>query len=205
MKLAIALVAMLFVIQLSGCTNSSQRVRPAPVYDHGTRVGGGASTTALEMPEVTTEGEDFLTDPGEQYRITDVDSAVPQAPTSAPPATESGAADSAAGGEQVAYAGPSATSASMSKAAASLLEKAEWQQTAGDLTGAASTLERAVRIEARNPVLWNRLANVRLQQGHYDLAVEFASKSSEFAGADEGLKQNNAQIISMAKSSSGSY
>ena len=199
MKTLIVLALLLFVIQLTGCTNSTPRVRSAPVYQHGERVGG-ASTTALEMPEVGTEdGGEFGEEPGEEYRVSELDSEVPQAPTESP-VTDLRSNSSWRGGEQVAYAGAAESGASMGKAANSLLEKAESQQQAGDLNGAASTLERAVRIEARNPLLWNRLANVRLQQGHNDLAVEFASKSSEFAGSDENLKYNNSQIIDMAKS-----
>ncbi len=200
MKLLFVLVVLLFVIQSTGCTNSTPRVKPAPVYQHGERVGGG-STSALEMPEIGTEdGGEYDQEPGEEYRVSELDSDVPQAPTDSP-VTDLSSGSLWSGGEQVAYAGSAESGASMGKAANSLLEKAESQQQAGDLSGAASTLERAVRIEARNPLLWNRLANVRLQQGHSDLAVEFASKSSEFAGSDESLKQNNARIIDKANSS----
>jgi len=199
MKTLVILALLLFVVHLTGCTNSAPRVKPAPVYQHGDRVGGG-STSALEMPEVgTEEGGEYSQEPGEVYRVSELESEVPQAPT-ASPVTDLSSNSLSSGGEQVAYAGSADSGASMGKAANSLLEKAESQQQAGDLSGAASTLERAVRIEPRNPLLWNRLANVRLQQGHSDLAVEFASKSSEFAGSDENLKQNNAQIIDMANS-----
>lgn len=200
MRILIVLTLLLFAIQLTGCTNSTPRVKPAPVYQHGERVGGG-STSALEMPEVgTEEGGEFGQEAGEEYRVSELESEVPQAPTASPVTDLSSGSSGMAGGEQVAYAGASESGSSMGKAANSLLEKAESQQQNGDLNGAASTLERAVRIEARNPLLWNRLANVRLEQGHNDLAIEFASKSSEFAGSDENLKHNNSQIINMAKS-----
>jgi hypothetical protein len=199
MKILIVLALLLFALQLTGCTNSTPRVKPAPVYQHGERVGGG-STSALEMPEIGTEdGGDFGQEPGEEYRVRELGSEVPQAPTESP-VTDLSSNSLSSGGEQVAYAGSADSGVSMGKAAKSLLEKAESQQQAGDLSGAASTLERAVRIESRNPLLWNRLANVRLEQGHSDLAVEFASKSSEFAGSDEALKQNNARIIDKANS-----
>ncbi len=199
MKTLIVFALLLFLVQLTGCTNSTPRVKPAPVYQHGERVGGG-STNALEMPEIGTEdGGEYGQEPGEEYRVSELDSDVPQAPTDSP-VTDLSSDSLLNGGEQVAYAGSADSGTSMGKAANSLLEKAESQQQAGDLSGAASTLERAVRIESRNPLLWNRLANVRLQQGHSDLAVEFASKSSEFAGSDEALKQNNSQIIDKANS-----
>jgi tetratricopeptide (TPR) repeat protein len=91
----------------------------------------------------------------------------------------------------------------MGNAASSLLDKAENQRRAGDLDGAASTLERALRIESRHPLLWNRLAQVRLQQQNYSLAAELASKSNTLAGSDSSLKRSNYLIIADARRASG--
>lgn len=80
-----------------------------------------------------------------------------------------------------------------------LVEKAEAQRTAGDLAGAAATLERALRIERRNPHLWNRLAWVRLDQGDYSQASNLAAKSDALAGDAPGLRQDNARIMAAAR------
>jgi len=120
-------------------------------------------------------------------------------------ATTQPAGVQAAPGEQVAYAAtaPAASTKPMGNAASSLLDKAENQRRAGDLDGAASTLERALRIESRHPLLWNRLAQVRMQQQNYSLAAELASKSNTLAGSDSSLKRSNYLIIADARRASG--
>ena len=50
-------------------------------------------------------------------------------------------------------------------AVVALLGHAEQQANDGDLQSAAMTLERAIRIDSRNPVLWHHLASVRLAEG----------------------------------------
>jgi len=80
-----------------------------------------------------------------------------------------------------------------------LVEKAEAQRAAGDLAGAAASLERALRIERRNAHLWNRLAQVRLDQGDYAQAGSLAAKSDALAGDAPGLRRDNARIISAAE------
>ncbi|HHH12948.1 MAG TPA: tetratricopeptide repeat protein [Thiolapillus brandeum] len=84
------------------------------------------------------------------------------------------------------------------KAVRALLERARKQQAAGDLVGAANTLERAVRIEPGNALVWNRLAHVRLEQGRYTQAAGLAAKSKALAGGDAVLKADNDRIIARA-------
>ncbi len=84
-----------------------------------------------------------------------------------------------------------------------LVEEAEAQSTAGNFSGAAATLERALRIEPRNPHLWNRLAHVRLQQGRFEMAGDLAAKSSALAGDTPGLKRDNWLIIGQARRAAG--
>src|SRR5438477_11517959 len=50
-------------------------------------------------------------------------------------------------------------------AIAGLLDGARADAAAGRLANATASLERALRIEARNPRLWQELARVRLEQG----------------------------------------
>ena len=84
-----------------------------------------------------------------------------------------------------------------------LVDQAETQRAAGDLAGAGATMERALRIEPRNPHLLNRLARVRLQQGSYDQADSLASKSNALAGDDRDLQQDNRSIIAQARQATG--
>ena len=55
--------------------------------------------------------------------------------------------------------------ASQPPAVVALLDQAEQQANAGELESAAASLERAIRINPRNAVLWYHLATVRLSQG----------------------------------------
>ena len=84
-----------------------------------------------------------------------------------------------------------------------LVERAEVQRAAGDLAGASATLERALRIEPRNPHILNRLARVRLQQGNYSQADSLASKSNALAGSAPALERDNLSIIAAARKAAG--
>ena len=79
-----------------------------------------------------------------------------------------------------------------------LLSEATRQESSGDLEVAAAKLERALRIEPRNAVLWHHLAAVRLRQGQTQLAVSLAQKSNSFAARDAELVERNQRIIEQA-------
>lgn len=96
-----------------------------------------------------------------------------------------------------------AASGSSSPAVNSLLSRAENAGREQDWDSAAASLERALRIEPRNPVLWNRLAEARLQQGQYNQAVQLASKSNSLSGQDRLLQARNWRLIARAKRSLG--
>ena len=85
-------------------------------------------------------------------------------------------------------------------AVAGLLESARADAAAGRLATAAASLERALRIEPRNPRLWQELARVRLQQGDYAQAESMAARSNTWAGGDNALRAENQRIIEEARS-----
>ena len=88
-------------------------------------------------------------------------------------------------------------------AVAGLMESARNDAASGRLVQAAATLERALRIEPRNPRLWHQLAQVRLRQGEYAQAQATAARSSSFAGEDADLRAANQRIIDQARSALG--
>ena len=90
-----------------------------------------------------------------------------------------------------------------SPAVVALLERAEQQHQGQDLESAAASLERALRIEPRNPTLWQRLATVRLEQGQWDQAIQMAARSNSYAGRYSGLRARNWQIIAEARRAQG--
>ncbi|HSU75418.1 MAG TPA: tetratricopeptide repeat protein [Burkholderiales bacterium] len=93
---------------------------------------------------------------------------------------------------------PSST-AKESVAIAGLMDSARTDAAAGRLAEAAATLERALRIEPRNPRLWQELARVRLQQGDFAQAESTAQRSNSWAGSDSALRAENARIIEQAR------
>jgi Tfp pilus assembly protein PilF len=84
-------------------------------------------------------------------------------------------------------------------AIAGLMENARADLAAGRLANAAAALERALRIEPRNPRLWQELARVRLKQGEYAQVESLAARSNTWAGTDEGLRAENLRLIEAAR------
>jgi len=87
----------------------------------------------------------------------------------------------------------------VSPAIAALLRLARSQGEAGHGEQAAATLERALRIEPRNPWLWHRLAVLRLQQGYWDRSAELAKKSNLLARNHRRLLTGNLEVIQAAR------
>jgi tetratricopeptide (TPR) repeat protein len=88
-------------------------------------------------------------------------------------------------------------------AVVALLQKSQSQSSAGRWEAAGASLERALRIEPRNPVLWQKLGRVRLEQENYPQAENLAAKSNSLAGSNQGLRAVNWRIIGQARSKRG--
>ena len=98
---------------------------------------------------------------------------------------------------------PPVAAAQGNPAVLALLESAQNQQQAGDYEQAAASLERALRLEPRNAMLWHRLAQVRLSQGQWRNAIDFAAKSNSLAGGERNLQASNWLVIAQAKERQG--
>ncbi len=90
-----------------------------------------------------------------------------------------------------------------SPAVIALMQQAANDRRKGNLDLAVSRLERAVRIQPRNPRLWHELAEVRLQQHQPRLAEELAKKSIALAQGNKGLIQKNWRLIAKAREMNG--
>lgn len=88
-------------------------------------------------------------------------------------------------------------------AVVALLDRAQNETNTGHNDAAGASLERALRIQPRNPWVWQQLAQVRLEQGRYDLAISLARKSNSFSGANHMLQAVNWQLISKARVAKG--
>lgn len=94
---------------------------------------------------------------------------------------------------------PSTTApVSENTAVAALVEGAQTDIAAGRLEPAGAALERALRIEPRNPALWHELARVRLRQGAAAQAANLAAKSNTLAGDNKTLRAQNWRLIADA-------
>lgn len=88
-------------------------------------------------------------------------------------------------------------------AIAGLMNGARTEAAAGRLTNAAAQLERALRIEPRNPRLWQELARVRLKQGDYTQVEGLAARSNSWARDDPALRAENWRLIAQAREARG--
>ena len=84
-----------------------------------------------------------------------------------------------------------------------LVDQANQQIAAGQLPAAGTSLERALRIEPRNPALWQKLAQVRLAQGEYRRAENLAAKANALAPGRGRLRAENWRIIGQARQALG--
>jgi Tfp pilus assembly protein PilF len=90
-----------------------------------------------------------------------------------------------------------------SKTVLALLDTARAAAKAGQLHTAESQLERAVRIEPRNAVLWHYMAKLRLHQERMSEAAGLAAKSNSLAGKNQQLQADNWRIIAHARHQQG--
>jgi Tfp pilus assembly protein PilF len=88
-------------------------------------------------------------------------------------------------------------------AVAGLMQGARVEAEAGRLTHAAASLERALRIEPRNPRLWQELARLRMRQGDYAQAESLAARSNSWAGEDAAMRVENWRLIAEAREARG--
>jgi len=91
------------------------------------------------------------------------------------------------------------TAATQPPAVVALLQQAEQQANAGDLESAAASLERAIRIDPRNSVLWYHLATLRLSQGEPSQAEQLANKSNSLAPGNYAQQSRNWLLIAQAR------
>ncbi len=83
-------------------------------------------------------------------------------------------------------------------AVAELSEAAAQAERDGDLSRAATLLERAIRIEPRDPELLQQMAEVRLDQNQWDQAESHARRSFDVGPRVGELCQRNWRTIALA-------
>ena len=105
--------------------------------------------------------------------------------------------------EQTPAAPPPPLAARESMAIAGLMQTARADSAAGKHAEAAAALERGLRIEPRNPRLWQELARVRLKQDQPAQAESLAARSNSWAGDDRALRAENWRLIAQSREARG--
>jgi tetratricopeptide (TPR) repeat protein len=171
--------SLLFAVLLAeaACVGGGRQTRPvfAPYPETSAKAPNPASKSGAPTPP-PVQVRPLPESPGELTPI----------PPPAGGATGAGAAPGSA---------PPAVIALESEAAASL--------ESGDLDSAASSLERAIRIQPRNPQLWHDLAVVRFRQDQPGLAEDLAKKSNLHAQGNPELIRANWTLIAEARDKKG--
>lgn len=90
-----------------------------------------------------------------------------------------------------------------SPAVVALLEQAREAEGRGRLDLSEASLERAVRIESRNPMIWHRLALIKLFRQQYAEAVAMAQRSNALAAGRPALQRDNWRLIAQAEEARG--
>jgi len=101
-------------------------------------------------------------------------------------------------------AGP-APNQGMTLASQSLLQQSRAQSRSGNYVQATASLERAIRIEPMQPILWLELGRVRLLEGDYIQAEQFGRKASSLAAGDPSVESSSLQLIGDALRGQGRY
>jgi predicted Zn-dependent protease len=84
-----------------------------------------------------------------------------------------------------------------------LVEQARTEAADNKLHSAVATIERAQRLEPRNPWLWQELARLHLAQGDHAQAESLAARSNTWAGNDSTLRAGNWRLIAEARAARG--
>ena len=98
---------------------------------------------------------------------------------------------------------PKVAPATLSPASTALVNLAQSQRKKGDLPGAATSLDRALRIEPNNPLLWIEMGRLRMDQRNYAQAESMGRKALSMAVGDSRTQSSAWQLIADALQARG--
>lgn len=93
---------------------------------------------------------------------------------------------------------PPARSNQLSPASRALVTQARSMLAHGNMDGASMTLDRALRIEPKNPLLWIELARLRLLESDSHQAEGCARKALALASGDASAQRQAGQLLADA-------
>lgn len=98
---------------------------------------------------------------------------------------------------------PRAASEQSGPAVLALLAQADAELRAGANARAIAKLENALRIESRNPFVWQRLAQANLQEGRADQAEALALRSISLARGNPWVAMESWKLVAEARQARG--
>lgn len=98
---------------------------------------------------------------------------------------------------------PEAEPLSENPAVQSLVDRARADIPKGRFGDATAVMERALRIEPRNPRLWLEYARIRMDQSQYQQAENLALRADSYADGDRRLRKTIWRFIGDARESRG--
>src|SRR5262245_39461426 len=98
---------------------------------------------------------------------------------------------------------PRVPPATLSPASKALVGQAQAQRKRGDLPGATISLERALRIEPNNPLLWIEMGRLRMDQRNFPQAEAMGRKALAMAVGDTRTQSSAWLLISDALKARG--
>ena len=211
-------VAGLVALIVAGCVSGPRSVLP-PVRDgtlsgaaatlQGSAPGPAEAAAAAPRPEFATRSSDSV--PSNRTGAA-ADASPRRRPTSTTPLPVPGPRPAIAAaapteepepGNVLTFRDHEAGPRAASSAVAALLDSARTAEESRNYGRAASALERALKVEPRNPELWYRLATVRYRQGRHAEVEALARRSLSLAPGDARLVSRNWRVIAAARGGRG--
>ncbi|MGZ4959210.1 MAG: tetratricopeptide repeat protein [Methylomonas sp.] len=190
----------------------AKKAQPTPPVARKVAPEKGTATYALESAPNDFKVEPSLPAFRAEPLVPPVDAPAP-APSAAPAAPQ-------APGTAVAPAAPApapapaplsivtedaAIPSGTSPAVVALISESDRNRNSGELDAAVVVMERALRIDSRNPTLTYKLAQLRLKQNKPQLAEELAGKAALLAGSDLDLKRKSWLLIAESRQLQQNY
>ena len=159
------LLSLAALLALSGCS-----LAPFKTGTPASASAPGSSTTGAGSAPVLTAPTDIQQPPPEQVIEAPAPVQLPKERPRTPPAT-------------------------LSPASRALVSQAQAQRQKGDLPGATVSLERALRIEPSNPLLWIEMGRLRMDQRNYLQAENMARKALATSVGDDRTQAAAWQLV----------
>jgi len=93
---------------------------------------------------------------------------------------------------------PKRPPATLTPASEALVAQARAQRKKGDLPGASVALDRALRIEPNNPLLWIEMGQLRMDQQNYPQAENMGRKALAMSIGDDATQSRAWELIAQS-------